>query len=502
MAAVGVLCLVLPLVVPSAVRASADTPTPHVPGVSAYWLVASDGGIFSFGGAPFYGSTGNIHLNQPIVGMAGSANSGGYWLVASDGGIFSFGSAPFYGSTGNIHLNKPVVGMAAVPNGTGYWLVASDGGIFAFGQAPFYGSMGGQHLNQPIVGMAATPDGRGYWLVAADGGIFTFGDAHFYGSTGNIHLNQPIVGMTATPDGGGYWFTASDGGVFSFGDAKFYGSLGAVPQSRPIVAMHRIGRRRGLLVLQQQRGGHRLRRRHLLGIRAAGAQPAHRGHGPGRRERQLHRLLLPVGSFGYDISNFQCGNACRPHPTPSAWSRWWASRTGPTNPLSGSTEAPWAGRRAQPLHLPDLRTDAHVRRPELCAVTCLPAVLQLSDSTPPWTPSTRHRAAGVNTSVPWWLDVEGYSIPGVPTWAARSDNAALIQGAIDGLHYEGLNSVGIYASPGVWNGIVGPTTHRPFPTGWPWYSGNRRSPAQLRSTSGPNRTAQLVQYSLPKLTWC
>ena len=36
-----------------------------------YWLVASDGGIFTFGNATFYGSTGGIPLNQPIVGMAG-----------------------------------------------------------------------------------------------------------------------------------------------------------------------------------------------------------------------------------------------------------------------------------------------------------------------------------------------------------------------------------------------------------------------------------------------
>jgi hypothetical protein len=38
-----------------------------------YWLVAKDGGVFSFGpGAGFHGSTGNIHLNQPIVGVTGS----------------------------------------------------------------------------------------------------------------------------------------------------------------------------------------------------------------------------------------------------------------------------------------------------------------------------------------------------------------------------------------------------------------------------------------------
>ena len=32
--------------------------------------------------------------------------------VASDGGIFSFGDAQFYGSTGATALNKPIVGMA------------------------------------------------------------------------------------------------------------------------------------------------------------------------------------------------------------------------------------------------------------------------------------------------------------------------------------------------------------------------------------------------------
>ena len=37
---------------------------------------------------------------------------GGYWLVASDGGIFSFGAAPFEGSAGSFTLNKPVVGAA------------------------------------------------------------------------------------------------------------------------------------------------------------------------------------------------------------------------------------------------------------------------------------------------------------------------------------------------------------------------------------------------------
>jgi hypothetical protein len=44
--------------------------------------------------------------------MATTRGGGGYWLVASDGGIFSYGDARFSGSMGGIPLNKPVVGLA------------------------------------------------------------------------------------------------------------------------------------------------------------------------------------------------------------------------------------------------------------------------------------------------------------------------------------------------------------------------------------------------------
>jgi len=198
-------------------------------GVGGYWINAADGGVFSFGDAQFYGSTGGMVLNEPVVAMASTHDANGYWEVASDGGVFSFGDAPFHGSTGSIRLNKPMVGMAATPDGGGYWLVASDGGIFAYGDAEFYGSTGSLKLNKPIIGMAPTHDGGGYWLIASDGGVFAFGDAGFFGSLGGAPPTTALVGVAPTPDGGGYWVLGANGTVYGFGDAPQVGIAAASP---------------------------------------------------------------------------------------------------------------------------------------------------------------------------------------------------------------------------------------------------------------------------------
>src|SRR5436190_10846331 len=213
---------------PAGTRCSFGTnpdPTPSKASGDGYWVLGADGGVFSFGTAQFYGSTGGMKLNRPVTGMAGTPGGLGYWLVASDGGIFAYGDAAFYGSTGGLKLISPIVGMASTPTGNGYWLVAADGGIFAYGDATFAGSTGGLKLVSPIVGMAATPTGKGYWLVAADGGIFAYGDADFFGSTGAMKLTSPIVGIAPAKGGQGYWLMAGDGGIFAFGQAPFVGSL-------------------------------------------------------------------------------------------------------------------------------------------------------------------------------------------------------------------------------------------------------------------------------------
>jgi hypothetical protein len=100
------------------------------------------------------------------VGITSSTQRLGYWLVTSTGQVVGSGDAHFYGSTGNIHLDQPVVGIAATPDGHGYWLVASDGGIFTFGDARFYGSTAGSaatDLGGAAIGMAASPSG--YWVA-------------------------------------------------------------------------------------------------------------------------------------------------------------------------------------------------------------------------------------------------------------------------------------------------------------------------------------------------
>jgi hypothetical protein len=218
-------------------RSSLGHLVPLDAGASGYWLVADDGGIFSYGRAPFFGSAGGIHLNRPIVGMAATPSGDGYWLVASDGGIFAFGDAAFYGSTGALTLNRPIVGMAATPSGDGYWLAASDGGIFAFGDAAFYGSTGALTLARPVTGIAPTPTGDGYWLVASDGGVFSFGDAVYHGSAPDRPAAAPrsVVAMVPTATGAGYWQASASGERLAFGDATDL--AGPIIPGRPVVGM-------------------------------------------------------------------------------------------------------------------------------------------------------------------------------------------------------------------------------------------------------------------------
>ena len=206
-------------------------------GTNGYRMVAADGGIFTFGEREFWGSTGSMVLNKPIVGGAtDTSDYEGYWIVASDGGVFTF-SAEFHGSLADRNITSPAVEIEPTPTGKGYWIVQADGTVTAFGDAKHVGDFKGKPLNKPVIGMAVTPTGGGYWLVAEDGGIFNFGDAKFFGSTGDKKLNAPIVDLAPAVDNEGYYLLGRDGGVFTFGSADFKGSTGSMTLNAPVIAM-------------------------------------------------------------------------------------------------------------------------------------------------------------------------------------------------------------------------------------------------------------------------
>ena len=222
----------------------ARQPPPPPPG---YWQVASDGGVFTFGAAGFYGSTGSMRLNKPVVGLAPTPDHRGYWLVASDGGVFAFGDAGFYGSTGSMVLNKPIIGMIATLDGHGYWLIASDGGVFAFGDAPFYGSAGSDNLAYPVTAAAPSFLGGGYWIVDANGQVLNFGNAVFEGQPAFAPGGYRITGMVGTHSSNGYWLASANGNVAGFGDAAPYGSMYGQALNGPVVGIAATSRRRRLL---------------------------------------------------------------------------------------------------------------------------------------------------------------------------------------------------------------------------------------------------------------
>ena len=176
------------------------------PDGKGYWLVASDGGIFTFGDAGFYGSTGQHRAQQTDRRHgADSTTAKGYWLVASDGGIFSFGDTTFYGSLGASPPSSPVVGVAPAAGGTGYWMLEANGTVQGFGSAqtlpPAASSPAIASAKSPMTAIIPSADGQGYSLVDSSGQAFTFGDAPYFGDVTSAvpGYSGRVVGIAASP---------------------------------------------------------------------------------------------------------------------------------------------------------------------------------------------------------------------------------------------------------------------------------------------------------------
>ena len=68
-------------------------------------LATAAGQVVGFGRASAIGPSLG-HLSAPIVGISDTPDDQGYWLAGSDGGVFTFGNAGFFGSLGAIRLNR------------------------------------------------------------------------------------------------------------------------------------------------------------------------------------------------------------------------------------------------------------------------------------------------------------------------------------------------------------------------------------------------------------
>jgi hypothetical protein len=172
--------------------------------------------------------------------MSPTRHGRGYWLVARDGGIFSFGDAQYHGSMGGRRLNQPINGITTTPTGRGYRMVGRDGGIFDFGDARYHGSLPGLRLRvADVVGMASTPTGKGYWIARSGGQVYAFGDAHNFGDFAASRACDPVTGIFANPKAQGYMLVTASMGIVGYGHVPAGGiAFAPRPCHEPVHVWH------------------------------------------------------------------------------------------------------------------------------------------------------------------------------------------------------------------------------------------------------------------------
>ena len=262
--------------------------------------------------------------------MTATPTGNGYWEVASDGGLFAFGSAQFYGSMGGQPLNAPIVGMTATPTGNGYWEVASDGGLFAFGSAPVL-RLDGRPAPQRSRSWACRPPADRSTRLLGGGlrrrplrlRLRRSSTARWAASpsTSPSSACRPPPQAQACIDlfRPGYWEVASDGGMFAFGSAPVLRLDGRPAPQRPDRG-HGGGRRQ----MRHGRGpgaGAWSRRRVRWAVAAVMTAGAARAPRPGRRPppaqapQRAHRPRSPTVT---SHAGSQTVQPRAPHPASTA----------------------------------------------------------------------------------------------------------------------------------------------------------------------------------------
>jgi hypothetical protein len=161
--------------------------------------VARDGGVFTFGDAQYYGSTGGLKLNQPIVGIAATPSGRGH--CPSRRGVFTFGDAQYYGSTG--HSAQPADRRHG---GDANWEGLSAARRWDFRSAMLASTARPRRMCCLHPSPPTTTSAARYWLVTLGGQVYAYGDAN-YG--GNGPLGVHYIGIVPTP--GGYRLVDTSG---------------------------------------------------------------------------------------------------------------------------------------------------------------------------------------------------------------------------------------------------------------------------------------------------
>lgn len=110
----------------------------------------------------------SYYTEVPQVPFTVDRAQGGYIVVGSDGGVFTYYGAPFYGSLAGV--GAIVIAGAWTSSGQGYWLLGSDGGVFSFGDAVYRGGFNSFDAatrgNRKPIGIVA--EGNGYLVLTID----------------------------------------------------------------------------------------------------------------------------------------------------------------------------------------------------------------------------------------------------------------------------------------------------------------------------------------------
>jgi hypothetical protein len=186
-----------------------------------FWALTRRGRVRGVGGLASLGSPPKLRRADRPAALAADPAGAGYWVLTSEGQVFSFGHARRYPPEfreGRAPRSARAVGVAAAPGGAGYWVLWSDGVVHAYGDAPILGSP--DFPGHRFTAIAATADGPGYWVVSASGRVFPFGAAWGEPPTSGIVLHGEVVGIAGAPDGAGYWLIGANGSVRGFGSAR------------------------------------------------------------------------------------------------------------------------------------------------------------------------------------------------------------------------------------------------------------------------------------------